>query len=268
MTAGIEERRALRAGGGSRGLPTLHDAAEQAADALTQAMDMFPDNVDWPIEFQEIRLMSDAGYAGQTIRHIPLQSDTGRLYSGGQPGRTVHYEPGPDFQIYPGDRLILMGPPEGLEQAEALLNQTENLGAANKLERFVIVELEVFTDSKWLGKTLADLQFRQRCGVTVVGIRRGQERITSPGPNESLQAGDRLIVIGTSDKISQLKCGALGVTIPSALGRFVLWSCQLPSAHARMPSRRPPPVRAIRTRVWPNHQARGISCQNIFRFSR
>jgi K+/H+ antiporter YhaU regulatory subunit KhtT len=43
--------------------------------------------------------------------------------------------------------------------------------------------------------------------VTVVGIRRGQERITSPGPNESLQAGDYLIVIGTSDKIGQLKCG-------------------------------------------------------------
>ena len=74
----------------------------------------------------------------------------------------------------------------------------------------MIVELEVFTDSKWTGKTLAELQFRQRCGVTVVGIRRGGERITSPGPNESLQPGDRLIVIGTSDKVSQLKCGVVG----------------------------------------------------------
>ncbi len=73
----------------------------------------------------------------------------------------------------------------------------------------MIVELEVFDDSKWSGQTLAELQFRQRCGVTVVGIRRGETRITSPGPNESLQAGDRLIVIGTSDKVSQLKCDTL-----------------------------------------------------------
>jgi K+/H+ antiporter YhaU regulatory subunit KhtT len=41
----------------------------------------------------------------------------------------------------------------------------------------------------------------------VVGIRRGEERITSLSPSESLKPGDRLIVIGTSDKVSQLKCG-------------------------------------------------------------
>jgi K+/H+ antiporter YhaU regulatory subunit KhtT len=101
-----------------------------------------------------------------------------------------------------------MGPPKTLKKADDLINQTESRESADKLERFVIVELEIFVDSKWTGKTLTELQFRQRCGVTVVGIRRGQERITSPGPNESLQPGDRLIVIGTSDKVRQLKCGA------------------------------------------------------------
>jgi len=34
-----------------------------------------------------------------------------------------------------------------------------------------------------------------------------QTRIASPGPNESLQPGDHVIVIATSDKVSQLKCG-------------------------------------------------------------
>ncbi len=183
------------------------DAAEQAADALMDTTDILPENVDWPVAFQEVRVKSGSVFAGQSLRHIPLRSEAGASVLAVSRAGRVHYEPEPDFQVYPGDHVILMGPPRMLKDADGLINKTENLEAANRLERFVIVELEVFTDSKWLGKTLADLQFRQRCGVTVVGIRRGQERITSPGPNESLQAGDRLIVIGTSDKISQLKCG-------------------------------------------------------------
>lgn len=184
------------------------DAAEQAADALMDATDILPENVDWPVAFQEVRVKSGSVFAGQSLRQIPLRSEAGASVLAVSRAGRVHYEPEPDFQVYPGDHVVLMGPPRTLKKADELINRTESREAADRLERFVIVELDVFADSKWLGKTLADLQFRQRCGVTVVGIRRGQERITSPGPNESLQPGDRLIVIGTSDKVSQLKCGA------------------------------------------------------------
>jgi len=184
------------------------DAAEQAADALMDATDILPENVDWPVAFQEVRVKSGAVFAGQSLRNIPLRAEAGASVLAVSRAGKVHYEPDPDFQVYPGDHVVLMGPPKTLKKADALINRTQSRDSADKLERFVIVELEVFTDSNWLGKTLAQLQFRQRCGVTVVGIRRGQIRITSPGPNESLQAGDRLIVIGTSDKVRQLKCGA------------------------------------------------------------
>jgi len=39
----------------------------------------------------------------------------------------------------------------------------------------------------------------------VVGIHRGDERLTSPGPNEQLLEQDRLIVIGTADRIAPLR---------------------------------------------------------------
>ncbi len=184
------------------------DAAEQAADALMDATDILPENVDWPVAFQEVRVKSGSVFAGQSLRNIPLRAEAGASVLAVSRAGKVHYEPSPDFQVYPGDHVVLMGPPKTLKKADDLINQTQSRDSADKLERFVIVEMEVFTDSNWLGKTLAELQFRQRCGVTVVGIRRGQERIPSPGPNESLQAGDRLIVIGTSDKVRQLKCGA------------------------------------------------------------
>jgi len=205
--ANPDEVRQYKQAGAHVVLRPFTDAAEQAADALMDATDILPENVDWPVAFQEVRVKSGSAFAGRSLRHIPLRSEAGASVLAVSRAGRVHYEPDPDFQVYPGDHVVLMGPPKTLKKADDLINQTQNLEAADKLERFVIVELDVFTDSKWKGKTLAELQFRQRCGVTVVGIRRGQERITSPGPNESLQPGDRLIVIGTSDKVRQLKCG-------------------------------------------------------------
>lgn len=186
-------------------LRPFSDAAEQAADALTDAMDLLPQNVDWPVAFQEVRLRSGSAVAGQRLRDIPLRSLTGVSVLAVSRAGHAYYEPSPDFRVYPGDRIVLMGPPGVLKQAESLINQMEAIESAGRLERFEIADVPLDTGSVWLGKTLAELEFRQRYGVTVVGIRRGDERLTSPGPNERLLDGDRLIVIGTADRIGPLR---------------------------------------------------------------
>jgi Kef-type K+ transport system membrane component KefB/Trk K+ transport system NAD-binding subunit len=207
LTAASPEEAALyRQAGAHVVLCPFTDAAEQAADALTYATDILPESVDWPVAFQEIRVKSDSVFAGQSLRQIPLRSEAGvSVLAVSRAGR-VHYDPEPDFQVYPGDHMVLMGPADALKKAETLIHQAQDRQTDDGLKRFVMAEIEVFRDSNWSGKTLADLQFRQRCGVTVVGIRRGDDRIASPGPTESLAPGDHLIVIGTADKISQLKC--------------------------------------------------------------
>jgi len=206
--ASPEEATLYRQAGAHVVLRPFIDAAEQGADALVDATDILPQNVDWPVAFQEIRVRSGSVFAGESLRHIPLRSEAGvSVLAVSRAGR-VHYDPDPDFQVYPGDHMVLMGPADALRKAETLIHQAQDRQTDDAPKRFVMAEIEVFRDSNWSGQTLADLQFRQRCGVTVVGIRRGEARIPSPGPNESLSPGDRLIVIGTADKISQLKCGA------------------------------------------------------------
>ncbi|MDZ7620577.1 MAG: cation:proton antiporter, partial [Patescibacteria group bacterium] len=100
------------------------DAAEQAADALTHAMDFVPGDVDWPIAFHDIRIRSEASVVGQTIRDISLGAVTGVSILAVSRGGRVFDEPNPDFQVFPGDRLLLMGPPDDLREAEAMLHQT------------------------------------------------------------------------------------------------------------------------------------------------
>lgn len=53
-----------------------------------------------------------------------------------------------------------------------------------------------------VGKTLKELNFRQTCGVSVVTIIRGEERINIPGGEERLYPFDHIIVAATDKEIN------------------------------------------------------------------
>ncbi len=182
------------------------DATEQAADSLTYAMDFLPESIDWPVSFLEVRIRSDASAAGQTIRELPLSTLGISILAVSRGGYTFH-EPNPDFRIFPADRLLLMGHPAGLKESETILNQFEAQRNAEDTDRFEIAEIKVSENSDLSGKSLAELHFRQKFGATLVGIRRGQDQITTINPAERFQKGDCLIVIGKSSAIKELKSG-------------------------------------------------------------
>ena len=201
-----EEANAFEKAGTFVVLRPFADAAEQAADALTYAMDFLPANINWPIGFREVRIQSDASVAGKKIKDIPLRLETGvSILAVSRAGR-VYYDPYPDYQIYPGDRLIIMGSVEELRQAETLLRQVQRSDSADESsDNFVVAEIRIADHSCLVGQTLAEVRFRQRHGVTVAGIRRGENQMVIPTPAERLSANDRLIVIGNSKVVEFLK---------------------------------------------------------------
>lgn len=200
-----EEADAFVAAGADIVFRPFVDAAEQAADALTQAMDFLPDHVHWPINFLETRIRPGSLAVGRTIRELPLRTETGvSILAVNRAGR-VFYDPGPTFQIFPGDRLILMGPAQALREAELMLNEPEIVDDDEPVDHFVLAEVHVGNDSSLSGHTLAELHFRQVHGVTVVGIRRGAEQILAVSPTEKIFNGDWLIVVGFAQRVKQLK---------------------------------------------------------------
>ncbi len=182
------------------------DAAEQAADTLAYAIDFLPKGIDWPISFLEVRIRSGSSAAGMTIKELPLSAEGVSILAISRGGH-VHYEPEPNFMIFPADILLLAGPPAGLKEAESLLNQFEvqRERDAQGTDRFEIAEIKVAEDSNLSGRSLAELHFRQKFGATLVGIRRGREQITTINPAEHLRGGDCLIVIGKAGAVKELK---------------------------------------------------------------
>lgn len=181
------------------------DAAEQAADSLTQAMDVLAESAPWPVAFREVRIHSESAAAGRRLRDIPLRSATGlSILAVSRAGRS-RFDPEPDFRIHPGDRLAIMGPAEDVQRAEALLNQPPETPDPAPGQRFGMEEVAIAPDSPLAGRTLAEVRFRQAYGVTVAGIRRGEIRMAPPSPEERLQPGDALLVAGSEEAIARLR---------------------------------------------------------------
>jgi trk system potassium uptake protein TrkA len=64
-----------------------------------------------------------------------------------------------------------------------------------------LVELEV--PAQYVGKTLVELDVRRRFDITVVAIHRGDRIVANPSRDEALQAGETLMVIGTSGAVGR-----------------------------------------------------------------
>lgn len=71
-------------------------------------------------------------------------------------------------------------------------------------EEYSLAEI-VVTNRKFYGKSLQELDFRQRFGLNIVAIRRGQEDpIVSPAADEIVQKNDHLVVIGQNEDVELL----------------------------------------------------------------
>ena len=66
-----------------------------------------------------------------------------------------------------------------------------------------MVEMEVRPE--WVGKTLIELNLRRKYGLNVVAARRGGDISVSLDPEKPLTKEQRLIVIGSTEKLSKLK---------------------------------------------------------------
>ncbi len=68
-----------------------------------------------------------------------------------------------------------------------------------------IVELEVAPQADFIGKPLVDLQWRERYGINIVYIKRGEKLIHVPTRNAILLPFDHVGMIGTDDQLQTFK---------------------------------------------------------------
>jgi voltage-gated potassium channel len=75
-------------------------------------------------------------------------------------------------------------------------------GSSMELE---LAEVVVHPSSDLAGKTLAGAEVRQRFGIIVVALKRGDESTFNPGPDELIEAGDVLVALGPIQALESIE---------------------------------------------------------------
>lgn len=104
---------------------------------------------------------------------------------------------------------------------------------SDRVQDVGMAEVLVIPDAELQGKTLRDIAFRTRYGVSVIGLRRREEVAEGALNDLPLELGDRLLVIGDWKKIIQLqqqKRDLIVLHLPAEVDDVVPANSQAPHA--------------------------------------
>jgi len=88
------------------------------------------------------------------------------------------------------------------EVLQEFVSRTNRLQSINP---FVPFQIEITADCPYLSKNIGSITFWQQTGATIIGIKKGEDLIISPGPYAEIQAGDMLYFIGDDQCFSTVK---------------------------------------------------------------
>jgi CPA2 family monovalent cation:H+ antiporter-2 len=108
-----------------------------------------------------------------------------------------------------------------------------------------LAEVEVPATSVAIGRTLQELALRERHGVNIALIERGDRTIQVPGREERLMPGDNLVLIGTDEQLAA--AGAALNQSPAESGMLTPERCEMKLLKYRVLPRSPLIGRTIRS---------------------
>lgn len=141
----------------------------------------------------------------QTIQALGLRTLTGASIIAIYRDPDQILVPQPDTVILPGDVLLLLGEREQLEAALhhlTELSKQKRVASASPPQAGTAL---IAQGSPLSGCTLAEMGFREELGVLVVGVRRGEEQLTNPGPEFRVQPGDILYLWGPPEQLEEAR---------------------------------------------------------------
>lgn len=117
--------------------------------------------------------------------------------------------PGDEAVLSAGDLILVEGQPEdidvlrGLQQLEVDTKVSPNLRAFES-DRLTLMDATLHPRSSLSGKTVAELNFRERYGIELAGLWRNAKSVGVELADERLEVGDALLLLGPRERLALL----------------------------------------------------------------
>lgn len=188
--------------------------------------------------YESVQIDSSSPLVGKSIAETELESRYGVRILGimrqGSSGEERIASPTPDVHLQTGDVLLIVGLPSDNERLTAESALTPYAVSKQYRQRWLwelgAVAVLIHPESRLIGKSLRELEYRTRYGLHVFGVRRHRKPLTDY-KDVKLAASDSLLVVGPWSRIQQLGSQHLDFVVlemPAELDEIV-------PAYRRMP---------------------------------
>ncbi len=165
-----------------------------------------------PEQLIALKIPDDSILAGQTLAESRLGDAFGLTILGTVRGDEMDLTPEPDETLAAGDILLIKGKPEdlltlrGLQEVEIESQSSQSLTDLSTLEseQIGLAEMVLSPYTTLRGKSLRQLNFREKYGLTVLAIWREGEAIHANLRDIPLQFGDGILLYGPREKLRLL----------------------------------------------------------------
>ena len=156
-----------------------------------------------------VRIPAGSSLVGRTLKDARLGGAFGIAVLGVMREGERSRMPEPHLELRAGDLLIVGGRPTDLEVLrglQGLLIERDTSSDLQELEDgpLALVEVMLSPSTTLAGKTLRQLRFRERYGVSVLAVWRGERPYRTGLGDHPLQFGDALLCYGPHEKFKLL----------------------------------------------------------------
>ncbi len=160
----------------------------------------------------EVEVLPESPLAGKTLYESRLGADYDlnvlAIIRDGNPLISIHR----NTVIKPHDHLVVEGAADVVVAAKGNLNLTGDPGSSIQIQDIgsndsALVEATLAPRTHMAGRSLREIQFRDRYGFTALAIRRQGEIITQRLREVPLQFGDTLLLQGPTHRLEALQDG-------------------------------------------------------------
>ncbi len=149
----------------------------------------------------------DSPICNLTVSEIGFGENFGLVLAAVQNGKRQYLLPDPDLRLRAGHHLLIIGREErviALEDQGVLIRQDERANSLSK-RGLTVYEILIMPRSGVVGKTLKDLDFRHRYGLSVIALQRGDSNYRTDVGSKRLRVGDALLVVGESTRVDAIR---------------------------------------------------------------
>ena len=166
----------------------------------------YTDGFDIQPYLTEIKLMPDSPYIGETLSEVGFGRELDLTVIRVVRGKEEYLAPTAELNLDVGDLLLVEGPLENLLRLEKEngieFRQRRKIEDEDfQSEEVGLFQVVLLPNSRMIGRTLQDLNFRDRYKLQVLGINRSGEKMHKRISQIRLATGDELLVQGDRSKL-------------------------------------------------------------------